>query len=144
MEPAVFSPFTLTLLLSLSLSCCALRQGSRLEWITGSGLAWDEGLLALALRIQRSANFGAIARGGGLNALLGAMAAGQFGALGRAQASAELLHCLREWIDADGKEGGAADAPEVAAAAMDAAGGDEARATVARVLLRLGFVKDGL
>ena len=112
---------------------------ARERWIRDEEVAWDEMLLALALKIQRASNRRRIDRARGFNAVLSDMAAGVYGSC--SEPNARLVMSLQKCLTAT-------DAPQMQgkdALLRDAVlSGDEARDTLCTSLLALRFVDDGL
>ena len=102
------------------------KREARENWIRSvDTMEWDEGLLCLALRIQRSVNYGRDSRNFG--EVLDALAAGTYGSA--TSAEPELLAALRGKLgEADGLD----------------REGEDGRDVLVACLQTLGFVDDGL
>lgn len=119
------------------------RASDRERWLCDGGVPFDEMLLALALRIQRSANRGCIERSAGFDAVLRDMARGAYGPCSRpAPALTSALEaCLRAGPAHDDETATAAATAGIAERALR---GDLAFDAVVNSLLLLRFIDDGL
>mmetsp|Transcript_1376 Transcript_1376/g.2359 ORF Transcript_1376/g.2359 Transcript_1376/m.2359 type:complete len:189 (-) Transcript_1376:66-632(-) len=113
------------------------RKEARETWVNQlldkeDVVPWDEALLALALRIQRSVNTGQLGRGQELAQVLDNMAGGKYGS--GAEPNEDLCQALEKGVK------------ELASGEALVSGfqGDKDRATLLKALLSMNFVKDGL
>ena len=115
------------------------RKEARETWVNQlldidkeDAVPWDEALLALALRIQRSVNTGQLGREQELAQVLDNMAGGKYGS--GAEPNEDLCQALEKGVK------------ELASdeALVSGFQGDKDRATLLKALLSMNFVKDGL